>query len=97
VREAPSRTRIAAAPALPVCKPARQLLLPRMRPRDRARQIVYGTKNRLNGEGNAMAAFKHGTMDIRTHEKTFAGFMKFVERTVIFIVVLLVFLAVFAA
>ena len=44
-----------------------------------------------------MAEFKHGTMDIRTHEKTFAGFMKFVERTAIFIVLLLLFLAVFGA
>lgn len=37
-----------------------------------------------------------GSMDIETHEKTFAGFMRWVTNTTIVILVLLVFLAIFA-
>ncbi|WP_138467455.1 aa3-type cytochrome c oxidase subunit IV [Poseidonocella sp. HB161398] len=44
-----------------------------------------------------MAAYKHGTMDISDHEKTFAGFVKFTTRTVIGIFVLLIFLALVGA
>ncbi len=40
-----------------------------------------------------MAEFKHGTMDMTDHEKTFAGFVKFTTRVVIGIFVFLVFLA----
>lgn len=42
-----------------------------------------------------MAEHKHGTMDITDQEKTFEGFTTFVGRTVIFLLVLLVLMAVF--
>ncbi|WP_172329287.1 aa3-type cytochrome c oxidase subunit IV [Mangrovicoccus sp. HB161399] len=44
-----------------------------------------------------MAEFKHGTMDIADHEKTFSGFVKFVTRAVIGIFVVLIFLALVGA
>ncbi len=44
-----------------------------------------------------MAEYKHGTMDIADHEKTFEGFVKFVTRSVIGIFVFLVFLALVGA
>ncbi|WP_108259160.1 aa3-type cytochrome c oxidase subunit IV [Mangrovicoccus ximenensis] len=44
-----------------------------------------------------MADFKHGTMDIADHEKTFEGFVKFTTRAVIGIFVFLVFLALVGA
>ena len=44
-----------------------------------------------------MAEHKIGDMDITVQEKTFEGFVKFVTRTVIFILVLLVFLALVGA
>ncbi len=40
-----------------------------------------------------MAEHKQGSMDITTHEKTFSGFVTFVTRTVIVILVALVLLA----
>jgi hypothetical protein len=43
----------------------------------------------------AMADHKHGEMDVETHEKTFDGFMRFSTKTVIFIIVLLVLMAIF--
>jgi len=39
-----------------------------------------------------MAAHKHGEMDISTQEQTFAGFVGFVTKTVIVILVSLVLL-----
>ncbi|MEW9919717.1 aa3-type cytochrome c oxidase subunit IV [Marimonas sp. MJW-29] len=42
-----------------------------------------------------MAEHEHGTMDIKTQEKTFAGFMSFVTKTTIIILVLLVLMAIF--
>ena len=42
-----------------------------------------------------MAEYKHGSMDIRVQEKTFEGFMKFAGRSVVAILVILVFLAIF--
>ncbi|OCX66889.1 cytochrome C oxidase subunit IV [Thioclava sp. SK-1] len=44
-----------------------------------------------------MAEHKHGEMDIRDHEKTFAGFVKFVTYTVVVIIAFLVFLALVGA
>ena len=40
--------------------------------------------------------YKHGSMDIKVHEKTFDGFMKWVTWATIVIVVLLIILAIFA-
>lgn len=40
-----------------------------------------------------MAEHKHGEMDITVQEKTFDGFMKFVTRTTIVIIVALILLA----
>lgn len=40
-----------------------------------------------------MAEHKHGTMDITTQEKTFAGFVKFTINTVIVILVMVILLA----
>jgi len=40
-----------------------------------------------------MADHKHGEMDITTHEKTYSGFITFTTRTVIGIIVFLIFLA----
>lgn len=40
-----------------------------------------------------MAEHKHGSMDIRTHEKTFAGFVKFATWSVVVIIAVLIFLA----
>jgi hypothetical protein len=40
-----------------------------------------------------MAEHKHGSMDVTTQEKVFAGFLTFVSRAVIVILVALVFLA----
>jgi hypothetical protein len=40
-----------------------------------------------------MAEYKPGTMDIRTQEKTFAGFIKFTTYTTVVIFVVLIFLA----
>lgn len=44
-----------------------------------------------------MAEHKHGEMDISVQEETFHGFVKFVTWTVILLLVLAVFLAIFAA
>lgn len=44
-----------------------------------------------------MAEHKHGDMDISVQEKTFGGFITFVTRTVIVILVLVVLLAMFNA
>lgn len=43
-----------------------------------------------------MAEYKHGEMDITEQTKTFEGFMTFVTRSVIAILVVVVFLAIFA-
>jgi hypothetical protein len=43
-----------------------------------------------------MAEHKHGTMDIKVQEKTYADFISFTTRFGIFLVVLTLFLAVFA-
>lgn len=43
-----------------------------------------------------MAEHKHGEMDIDVQEKTFDGFMNFTKWSVIVILLVLVFLAVFA-
>lgn len=40
-----------------------------------------------------MTDHKHGNMDITVQEKTFAGFMTFVGRSVVIIIVTLVLLA----
>jgi hypothetical protein len=40
-----------------------------------------------------MAEHEQGSMDIRAHEKTFAGFVKFASWTVVVILAVLVFLA----
>jgi len=42
-----------------------------------------------------MAEHKHGEMDITVQEQTFHGFVKFVTWTVIFLLALLVFMAIF--
>ena len=41
-------------------------------------------------------AHKHGEMDIRAQEGTFNGFVKFLTNAVIVLLLILVFLAVFA-
>lgn len=41
-----------------------------------------------------MADHEHGSMDIKNHEKTFDGFVKFTTYAVIGILVFLVFLAI---
>lgn len=43
-----------------------------------------------------MADHEHGSMDSSTQEKTFDGFMSFVTKTVIVILAILVFMAIFA-
>ncbi|MEP5727849.1 MAG: aa3-type cytochrome c oxidase subunit IV [Sulfitobacter sp.] len=43
-----------------------------------------------------MADHEHGTMDTTTQEKVFDGFMSFVTKSVIAIIVVLVLMAVFA-
>lgn len=42
-----------------------------------------------------MADHKHGSMDVKDHEKTFEGFMGFTTWTVVAILVLLVLMAIF--
>ena len=42
-----------------------------------------------------MAEHKHGEMDITSQTATFDGFMRFVVRTVVFILVLVVLMAIF--
>jgi hypothetical protein len=42
-----------------------------------------------------MAEYKHGSMDVSAQEAMFASFMKFMARSVIVILAVLVFLAVF--
>lgn len=42
-----------------------------------------------------MAEHEHGSMDIKTHEKTFDGFLSFVTKTVIVIIAILVIMALF--
>jgi hypothetical protein len=42
-----------------------------------------------------MADFKHGTMDITAQTKTYEGFVKFVARSIVALVVIALFLAVF--
>ena len=44
-----------------------------------------------------MAEHKHGSMDIKVQEETFAGFIRFTIRTVIVILVAVVLLAMFNA
>ena len=40
-----------------------------------------------------MAEHKHGTMDVKEHEKTFAGFVTFTRNSVIVIIAILIFMA----
>ena len=40
-----------------------------------------------------MAEHKHGSMDIKTHEKTFAGFVTFSKWVVILTICTLIFMA----
>ena len=40
-----------------------------------------------------MADHKPGSMDVRVHEKTFAGFVRFVTWTVVLIICVLIFMA----
>lgn len=42
-----------------------------------------------------MAEHKHGTMETKTQEETYDGFVSFVTKTVIFILVLLVLMVMF--
>ena len=42
-----------------------------------------------------MADHKHGDMDIKDHEETFYGFVRFVTWSVVAILVLLVLMAIF--
>lgn len=42
-----------------------------------------------------MAEHEHGSMDYKDQEKTYNGFISFVTKSVIFIVVLLVLMAMF--
>ncbi|ABG32906.1 aa3-type cytochrome c oxidase subunit IV [Roseobacter denitrificans] len=42
-----------------------------------------------------MAEHKHGEMDIEAQEKTFDGFMRWSMRTVIAIIVLIIWMAIF--
>lgn len=44
-----------------------------------------------------MAEHKHGSMDITTQQKTFDGFISFTIRTVVVILALVIFLALFNA
>lgn len=44
-----------------------------------------------------MGDHKHGSMDITEHQKTFDGFVTFTMRTVIAIIVFLIFLALVGA
>lgn len=44
-----------------------------------------------------MAEHKHGSMDIRVQQKTFEGFLKVTERSLIAIFVILVIMAIFGA
>ncbi|CUH87752.1 Cytochrome c oxidase subunit 4 [Phaeobacter sp. CECT 5382] len=43
-----------------------------------------------------MADHKHGTMDITVQEDTYEGFIRFTTRFTIFLIVLALFLAIFA-
>jgi fumarate reductase subunit C len=40
-----------------------------------------------------MAEYKHGSMNIKTQEKTFEGFVRFATRSVIVIICILIFMA----
>ena len=40
-----------------------------------------------------MAEHKHGTMDVKDHEKTFAGYVTFTSNAVIVIIAILIFMA----
>lgn len=42
-----------------------------------------------------MADHEHGSMDFKDQEKTFDGFVSFVTKSVVFILVLLVLMAIF--
>ena len=42
-----------------------------------------------------MAEYKHGSMDIKEHEKTFDGFIRWSVRVVIASFAILIFLAIF--
>lgn len=44
-----------------------------------------------------MAEHKHGSMDITQQQKTFDGFMRYVVRSTIAIIVVLILLALFGA
>lgn len=42
-----------------------------------------------------MAEYKHGSMDIEAQEKTFAGFMRWTMNSVIVILAVIIFMAIF--
>ncbi|TYB79972.1 aa3-type cytochrome c oxidase subunit IV [Maritimibacter fusiformis] len=44
-----------------------------------------------------MADYKHGTMDTREQEKTFEGFIKFLVRSAIATIIVVILLAIFGA
>jgi hypothetical protein len=44
-----------------------------------------------------MAEHKHGEMDISVQEQTFAGFINFTKWSVVVLILITIFLAVFAA
>ncbi|WP_299563514.1 aa3-type cytochrome c oxidase subunit IV [uncultured Sulfitobacter sp.] len=43
-----------------------------------------------------MAEHEHGTMNTQSQEKTFEGFVKFVTRSIMVIIGILIFMAIFA-
>ncbi|MEL6511510.1 MAG: aa3-type cytochrome c oxidase subunit IV [Pseudomonadota bacterium] len=43
-----------------------------------------------------MAEYKHGEMDVSSHEKTFSGFIKFTTYSVYIIIAILILMAIFA-
>lgn len=53
-------------------------------------QLKNSRMGRLN-----MAEFKHGEMDITTQTDTFDGFISFVTKSVVFLLALTVFMAIF--
>jgi hypothetical protein len=59
-------------------------------------RVESASQTSLWQEGSAqMADHKHGNMDIKEQEKTFNGFMKWTANTVIVILLLIVFMAIF--
>jgi hypothetical protein len=61
-------------------------------PRDRPQRIVYVICNQRQGNAQ-MADRKHGSMDTKEQEKTFAGFLRFVTWGAVITIGILIFLA----